>query len=129
MANESPPAAALPGWLAPVLQAIGTLGVPTVIAGVLLYFVLFRLDVTLRVIEDSEDRRLGAIVSIKDSFTNSIDMQTRTFEKALDRQTDAFKQAIQANITAIETNRTLLSQWLQIQSQSQQRSPQQPPPP
>jgi hypothetical protein len=66
-------------------------GVPTVIAGVLLWFVLFRLDTTLRVIEQSEEDRVKIIAAVQDSIV-----------AALDRQTHAFEQAIQDNIRANE---------------------------
>jgi hypothetical protein len=87
-----PPAAPpLPGWLGPIVTITTQVGVPTVIAGVLLWFVLFRLDTTLQLIERSEEDRVRIIAAVQDSIV-----------AALDRQTHAFEQAIQDNIRANE---------------------------
>jgi hypothetical protein len=86
-----PPAAPLPGWLGPIVTITTQVGVPTVIAGVLLWFVLFRLDSTLQVIERSEEDRVRIIAAVQESIV-----------AALDRQTIAFEKAIQDNIRANE---------------------------
>src|SRR5262245_35462977 len=67
-ASGPPPVAPLPGWLGPIVTVTTQVGVPTVIAGVLLWFVLFRLDTTLKVIERSEDDRVRVIAAIQDTM-------------------------------------------------------------
>jgi hypothetical protein len=91
-------AAPLPGWLGPVVTLTTQVGVPTVIAGVLLYFVLFRLDTTLKIIEQSEEDRVKIIAAVQDSIV-----------AALDRQTQAFDRAIKENI---EANKMLSERYL-----------------
>jgi hypothetical protein len=83
------PAAQLPSWLGPIVQITTQVGVPTVIAGVLLWFVLFRLDTTLRVIEQSEEDRVKIIAAVQDSVVAALDRQTRAFEKAIDENIQA----------------------------------------
>ena len=80
-------AAPLPGWLGPVVTLTTQVGVPTVIAGVLLWFVLFRLDTTLNIIEETEGDRVKIIAAMQD-----------TLVAALDKNADRFEKAIQANM-------------------------------
>jgi hypothetical protein len=92
MTGPPPPSAPpLPGWLGPIVTITTQVGVPTVIAGVLLWFVLFRLDTALRTIEQSEEDRVRIIQAVQESLV-----------AALDRQTHAFEKAIQENIEANE---------------------------
>jgi hypothetical protein len=81
------PPAPLPGWLGPVVTLTTQVGVPTVIAGVLLYFVLFRLDTTLKIIESTEGDRVKIISAMQD-----------TLVAALDKSADRFEKAMQANM-------------------------------
>ena len=83
--NGSP----LPLWLAPVVQITTQVGVPTVFAGILLYFVLFRLDTALKIIEKSEEDRVQVVAAMQD-----------TLVAALDRQADRFEKTIRENIAA-----------------------------
>lgn len=80
----APPAAPLPGWLGPIVTITTQVGVPTVIAGVLLWFVLFRLDTTLQTIERSEEDRVRVLVAVQDTLVAALDRQTHAFEKAID---------------------------------------------
>lgn len=88
-APSPPPGAPLPGWLQPLVTITTQVGIPTVFAGVLLYFVLFRLDGMLQKIEDGEEARTRIIAAMQD-----------TLVAALDRQTQAFERAIRENIQA-----------------------------
>ena len=88
-ASAPPPPPPLPGWLGPIVTVTTQVGVPTVVAGVLLWFVLFRLDTTLKIIEHSEEDRVRIIAAMQD-----------TVVAALDRQTKAFETAIRENISA-----------------------------
>jgi hypothetical protein len=87
------PATPLPGWLGPIVQITTQVGIPTVFAGILLWFVLFRLDTALKVIEQSEDARTEIIAALKDTITTT-----------MERQTTAFEQAIRDNIKANHEN-------------------------
>jgi hypothetical protein len=77
------PPSPVPAWLAPVVQITTSLGVPTVFAGILLYFVLFRLDSALKVIESSEEDRVKIIVTMQETLVATLERQTLAFEKAL----------------------------------------------
>jgi len=55
--------------------------------GVLLWFVLFRLDNTLRIIEQAESDRTKLLVSMQDSVV-----------KTLDNQTDKFTDVMRSNV-------------------------------
>jgi hypothetical protein len=84
-----PPPAPLPGWLGPIVTITTQVGVPTVIAGVLLWFVLFRLDTTLNQIEEAEAERVKIMAAMQE-----------TNIAALMRLGDRFEQAIAENIQA-----------------------------
>jgi hypothetical protein len=86
--SAPPPAPApLPGWLGPVVTLTTQVGVPTVVAGVLLYFVLFRMDGYLQRMQRAEDDRVKIIAAMQD-----------TMIAALDRLGSRFEQAIKDNI-------------------------------
>lgn len=89
MANDQPQQQQYPQpwWLQPLLTIITQVGVPTVIAGVLLWFVLFRLDDTLRVIEREEGARTKMIA----------EMQANVI-RVLENQTDKFSGVMQQNV-------------------------------
>ena len=72
----------LPGWLGSVVQVTTQVGVPTVFAGVLLWFVLFRVGETLDVIEKSELERIRVMVS-------ALDKHAERFEAAIDSTIEA----------------------------------------
>jgi hypothetical protein len=74
---------AVPGWLQPVVQVTTTLGVPTVIAGVLLWFVLFRLDTALKIIEGAEEDRVKIVAAMQDSLIVALDRQADRFERSI----------------------------------------------
>jgi hypothetical protein len=98
MANGTPPSAApLPGWLGPIVTVTTQVGVPTVIAGVLLWFVLFRLDTALKIIEQGEEDRVKIAAAMQD-----------TLVAALERNAERFEHAIESNIAA---NRELAARY------------------
>lgn len=76
----SPP---LPGWLGSVVQVTTQVGVPTVFAGVLLWFVLFKVGATLEVIEQGEEERTKIIAAMQDTLVAALDRQAGRFEKAI----------------------------------------------
>jgi hypothetical protein len=80
----------LPGWLGPVVTLITQVGVPTVVAGVLLWFVLFRLDMTLRQIEVAEAERVQILLRLEDGFVAALERQNVRFETVV-------RENIQAN--------------------------------
>jgi len=77
------------GWLQLAMQAVTTVGVPTVFAGVLLWFVLNGLGDTLKAIKTSEEDRVKIIAAMQD-----------TIIAALERQTDRFEKVMRENIEA-----------------------------
>src|SRR5262245_46684770 len=89
MANDQPQQQQYlqPWWLQPLLTIITQVGVPTVIAGVLLWFVLFRLDDTLRVIEREEGARTKMIAEMQGNVI-----------RVLENQTDKFSGVMQQNV-------------------------------
>jgi hypothetical protein len=95
------PSTPLPGWLGSVVQITTQVGVPTVFAGILLWFVLFRMDAALRVIEQSEDARTKIIAALQESITTHMDQQGEIFE-----------QVMQANIRANKENADRLERLL-----------------
>lgn len=90
MANGTAPSSQpLPGWLGPIVQVTTQVGVPTVIAGVLLWFVLFKMGGTLDMIQHQEEDRTRIVKAMQESFLAS-----------QREQTDAFDKSIKANIEA-----------------------------
>ena len=87
-----PPASAapLPGWLGPVVTLTTQVGVPTVVAGVLLWFVLFRLDGTLLAMRTSGEEQVQVIAAMQETLIAALDKQAARFEQAI-------KDNIQAN--------------------------------
>jgi hypothetical protein len=86
-----PPASAapVPSWLQPLVSITTNLGFPVVVAGLLLWFVLTRVDGAMRHIQAEEDLRTQKVA----------DMQTAVIA-ALERNADRFERAIQENIAA-----------------------------
>ena len=92
MANGTPgtpqnPLTVIPGggWLSIALQAITTVGLPTVFACVLLWFVLTRIDTALKVIGTQEEDRTKIVAAMQDSLVNALDRQSKLFSDAIDR--------------------------------------------
>lgn len=86
MANGTPgssPPAPLPGWLGPIVTVTTQVGVPTVIAGVLLWFVLTRMGTTLDVIEHAEEDRTRIVAAMQETLVDALDRQTKSFEAAM----------------------------------------------
>ena len=93
---QAPPLAPLPGWLGPLVTVTTQVGVPTVVAAVLLWFVLFRVDGAMKVIQDNEEERTRMVNAMQDTLIAAINRNT----ERLDRQTDKFVNAIDQNISA-----------------------------
>lgn len=83
----------LPGWLGSGVQIVTQVGVPTVFAGILLWFVLTKIGGTLSNIDKNEEVRVRIVAAMQD-----------TLVAALNRQTELFVAAIERNI---ETNKRL----------------------
>ena len=80
--SASPP---LPGWLGPIVTLTTQVGVPTVVAGVVLWFVLFRVDSTLKIIQENEENRTRMVAAMQDSLVSALNHNASTFEKAIDK--------------------------------------------
>jgi len=83
----------MPAWLGPVVTLTTQVGVPTVVAGVLLWFVLTRVDGAMQEVQRQEDYRTVKVA----------EMQAALIE-ALDRQNERFDQAIEKNIAQNEAH-------------------------
>jgi hypothetical protein len=75
----------LPGWLGPVVTLTTQVGVPTVVAGVLLWFVLFRIDGTLQYIQEQEDLRTKLVAQMQAELVETMEHQTAAFQQAIDK--------------------------------------------
>ena len=105
---QAQPAAPLPGWLGPLVTVTTQVGVPTVVAAVLLWFVLFRVDGAMKVIQDNEEERTRMVNAMQDTLIVAINRNT----ERLDRQTDKFVAAIDQNIAANQAIATQLRAYL-----------------
>ena len=88
MGAAPPPQSAsapLPGWLGPVVTLTTQVGVPTVVAGVLLWFVLFRIDGAMKDIQEQEDTRTRMVAAMQDSVIAALERNADRFEKAIDK--------------------------------------------
>jgi len=74
---------AQPSWLAPLVSVTTQLGVPTVFAAVLLWFVLFKVGGTLEKIEQNELDRTKLLVSMQEAFVAAVQQQGETSAKLL----------------------------------------------
>jgi len=87
---EPPPG--IPTWIGYVATLITQVGVPTVLAGVLLWFVLFRLDGILHHIEEAETERTRLLVSMQDTVIKSLDNQTERFSSVMQQNVEVNKR-------------------------------------
>lgn len=78
-----PGAAALPGWLGPVVTLTTQVGVPTVVAGVLLWFVLVRVDGAMHEMLKADAERTQIIAAMQDKLIQALDQQSQKFEQAI----------------------------------------------
>jgi hypothetical protein len=83
----------VPAWVTTAVQVTTQVGVPTVFAGVLLWFVLSSIGTTMSKIVEEEKARTATLVSMQGELL-----------RALDNQADRFETVIRENI---EANRTL----------------------
>jgi hypothetical protein len=81
--GPSLPSSSVPAWLAPVVQITTSLGVPTVFAGVLLWYVLTRIDGAMRIIQEQEDTRTKMVAAMQDTLISTLERQTTAFEAAI----------------------------------------------
>jgi len=72
-----------PSWLQPLIAATTQVGVPTVIAGVLLWFVLTQLHGMLAMIQQAEEDRTRLLIAMQETVVAAIDRQTKAFELAI----------------------------------------------
>lgn len=93
MANGTP-GPPLPGWLGQVVQVTTQVGVPTVFAAVLLWFVLTRVDTSLKTINENEEARTRMLAAMQDTLVATLDRQTRSFEAALQANSAANRQIL-----------------------------------
>lgn len=75
---------ALPSWLGPIVAVVTNVGLPTVFAGILLWFVLTRLAVVLDGITRAEAARTAAVASLEEEWTAALEVQTRAIVAALE---------------------------------------------
>jgi len=101
----------LPGWVGYAVTIVTQVGIPTVFACVLLWFVLTGLASTLKHIEELEDERatiLGGmqsrLVEMQAKLVDSLDRQTAEMVRLLDANVAA-NQAIAAKINQIGTRK------------------------
>lgn len=101
----------VPGWLQPVSQIITTIGIPSLFAVVLLWYVLTKLDSALRVIMENEDARTQKLTRIEATFESSLEKQTAAFNAAIlaniaaiDRQTKEFEESLNENTATVKRN-------------------------
>jgi hypothetical protein len=86
-------APALPGWIGSAVQVTTQLGFPAVVAGVLLWFVLTRVDGTLHVIQEQEEARTRMVAAMQDSLVSALDRQNKSFSDAIDKNIQYNKEA------------------------------------
>lgn len=103
MANGAPNG--LPAWIQPMATLVTQLGVPTVLTGVLLWFVLFKMGGTLDHIIDEEDARTRIVQAMQTSFLASQKEQSDAFDKSMQRNIDANKVMTEKFIEALRTLR------------------------
>jgi len=74
-----------PPWLAPLISVTTQLGVPTVFAGVLLWFVLFKVGGALETIEQHEIERTKLLTTMQETFVKSVQDQAVLTNKLLEK--------------------------------------------
>ncbi len=87
----------VPGWLGQVASVTAQLGVPTVVAGVLLWFILFRVDNSMKYIQAQEDARTEVVRMMQKDLIETLQRQTTAFEAAIDKNVDAVNRNVAAN--------------------------------
>jgi hypothetical protein len=85
----------LPGWTGSAATLVTQVGVPTVVAGVLLWFVLFRLDTTMNQIEVAEQERIKILMSMQDTLVAALERQSVSFEAAIQENIKANREMLQ----------------------------------
>jgi hypothetical protein len=97
--GTSPP---LPGWVGQIVGVTTQLGVPTVLAGVLLWFVLFRMGGTLDVIMKEEDNRTRIAASMADAYLKAMEQQNQSLDRSVQRNIDTNKVEMERVIKALQ---------------------------
>src|SRR5262245_22323625 len=80
------------GWVDIVTRLVVQLGFPTVIAGVLLWFVLVRVDGTLKMIQEQEDTRTKLTLAMQEKVIAALDTLGLRFDKAIDENIRANRE-------------------------------------
>jgi hypothetical protein len=93
--GDLPNSQQLPGWTGSAATLVTQVGVPTVVAGVLLWFVLFRLDTTLNQIEVAEQERIRILMSMQDTLVAALERQSVSFEAAIQENIKANREMLQ----------------------------------
>jgi hypothetical protein len=74
----------LPGWLGPIVTVTTQVGVPTVFAGVLLWFVLLKVGGAMEAMQKGEEDRTRVMAAMQDTLIAALDRLGARFEKAVD---------------------------------------------
>jgi len=83
MADAPTPTTPQPWWLQPLITIITQVGVPTVIAGVLLWFVLVKLDGVLHDVAHAQEDSVRTLAVMQETLIGALDRQSTRFEQAI----------------------------------------------
>jgi len=83
MADAPASTGSQPWWLQPLITIITQVGVPTVIAGVLLWFVLFKLDGVLHDVAHAQEDNVRAMAAMQETLIAALDKQANRFEQVI----------------------------------------------
>ena len=92
----------LPSWITPWVAVVTQVGVPTVFAGVLLWFVLTKVGGAVDVIAAGESARTKILLDTQMSFLAALEAQTTRFEKAIDKNIEANREIIRQHLEATQ---------------------------
>src|SRR5262245_45753089 len=94
MQPEPPPG--VPTWIGYVGTLISQVGVPTVFAGVLVWFLLTRVGGTLEHIEESEEARTKILTELQVKVLDALTTQTQAFVAAMQTNIETNERIVQA---------------------------------
>jgi hypothetical protein len=92
----------VPAWIAPWVAVTTQVGVPTVFAGVLLWFVLTKVGGAMDTIAAGESARTKILLDTQQSFLAALEHQTDRFEKAIDKNIEANREIIRQHLEATQ---------------------------
>ncbi|HSS56275.1 MAG TPA: hypothetical protein VLK79_16635 [Gaiellales bacterium] len=87
-----PSAAPLPGWLGPVVTLTTQVGVPTVFAGILLWFVLTQVGAAMERMQRAEDERTRSVAAMQTAVLETLDHLGVRFEAAINENIQANRE-------------------------------------